>query len=317
MTSKLKRIIKDGIKKTDSLVSRAALRLGFEKDGLLVFGFHAVFNNRNDADDAVIRISPGKAVEVGDLDYFIRHFKEHGYKFISPWEPGGLEPKGRYAMLTFDDGYYNNVLTLPVLEKNNVPAVFFVTTFNVIENKSFWWDVVFRERKKEGKTAREISDEEILLKSKTFRERDSYLRERFEPKAFNPISDIDRPFTDNELKSFSKHPLVHIGNHTHNHAILTNEEDDVIGMEIEECQKNIQMITGTIPNSIAYPDGRFSERVIKATRNKDLSFGFTVEQEKNNVPLVNNLRISRFIPAGSEIEEQCIKSRSDVRFNPI
>ena len=41
-------------------------------------------------------------------------------------------------MLTFDDGYYNNHLALPVLEEFDVPALFFISTNHVKQQKCFW-----------------------------------------------------------------------------------------------------------------------------------------------------------------------------------
>lgn len=66
----------------------------------------------------------------------------------------------KYAMITFDDGYFNNILALEILNKFKVPSVIFVTTKNVEENNSFWWDVVFKFRKKQGVAFHKIKKEQ-------------------------------------------------------------------------------------------------------------------------------------------------------------
>lgn len=46
----------------------------------------------------------------------------------------------RAAVITFDDGYADNLLNAkPILEKNNAPSTVFVTTMAVCQEKEFWW----------------------------------------------------------------------------------------------------------------------------------------------------------------------------------
>ncbi|MEJ7665168.1 MAG: polysaccharide deacetylase family protein [Hymenobacter sp.] len=56
----------------------------------------------------------------------------------------GLDPAGKYALITFDDGYFNNHLALPVLRRYGVPATFFISSHHVLSGQAFWWDVVYR-----------------------------------------------------------------------------------------------------------------------------------------------------------------------------
>src|SRR5260370_33213581 len=82
---------------------------------------------------------------------FLGHFCQQGYSFVSPGQIlGGLQPSGKYILLTFDDGYCNNLRALPVMEEFNAPAVFFISCDHVREGKAFWWDVVFREGRESG-----------------------------------------------------------------------------------------------------------------------------------------------------------------------
>lgn len=56
----------------------------------------------------------------------------------------GEKPAKPYcAVLTFDDGYKNNVTTaLPVLQKYHLPATFFLPTSFIGSNKVFWFDAL-------------------------------------------------------------------------------------------------------------------------------------------------------------------------------
>lgn len=45
------------------------------------------------------------------------------------------------AVITFDDGYIDNLTTaLPILRKLNIPATFFITTGNIGSAEPFYWD---------------------------------------------------------------------------------------------------------------------------------------------------------------------------------
>src|SRR5437879_8307877 len=88
---------------------------------------------------------------------FIKHFQGQGYRFVSPRQIlEGLQRGGKHVLLTFDDGYFNNLRALRVMEEFNAPAVFFVSSDHVGEGKAFWWDVAYREGRKRGRAEEEI-----------------------------------------------------------------------------------------------------------------------------------------------------------------
>lgn len=53
----------------------------------------------------------------------------------------GAELPPNAAMVTFDDGYRDNIeVAFPILERWRVPAVFFVATDYITRRRLFWWD---------------------------------------------------------------------------------------------------------------------------------------------------------------------------------
>jgi peptidoglycan/xylan/chitin deacetylase (PgdA/CDA1 family) len=304
------------VRATDSMVARAYLSLFRERNALLSFLFHSLF--RDEREIALNQIDPLQRTTVAQFRRFVEYYLEHGYRFIGPDDLiAGVDPDGKYAIITFDDGYYNNTLALPVLEEFNVPAVVFVSTDHVRQNKCFWWDVLYRERVAEGASLRKAYGEGVAMKSKTTEQIERDLKARFGPESFVPRSDIDRPFTPAELREFAANRHIHLGNHTANHAILTNYTEEQVRAQIVEAQESIREMTGVDPSVIAYPNGAHSGQVLETCGELGLKIGFTVKPKKNVLPLdvhsADGLRLGRFAPHGdSAIEDQCRTYRSDL-----
>ena len=197
-----------------------------------------------------------------------------------------------------------------------MPALFFISTDHVQQNKCFWWDVMYRERRSAGATRREAYQEILGLKSLRTEEIEVELTRRFGPDAFKPRGDIDRPFTPSELAEFARSPLVHLGNHTAGHGILTNYTPGEIRGQIERAQAALREMTGVTATTISYPNGGFDDVVVEAAREAGLKLGFTVRPGKCALPdgrPDDPFRLGRFIPhGGAPTAQQCRTCRSDV-----
>jgi peptidoglycan/xylan/chitin deacetylase (PgdA/CDA1 family) len=297
----------------DAAVARAYLALFRERSAVMSFLFHSLFRDEREIDCG--HLDPLQRTTMAQFRQFVEYYVGQGYRFITPADlVAGLPGDGRYVMITFDDGYYNNHLALPILEQFNVPATFFISTNHVRQNKSFWWDVVYRERLAQGGTPGDAYDEALAMKGLRSEEIESKLLERLGPSALTPRTEIDRPMTPAELREFSRHPLVHIGNHTANHAILTNYTPDEIRALLEECQSALTEMTGKTPISIAYPNGGHDDTVVRIAREVGLTVGVTVRPAKNRLGQGSGLlRLNRFCPDGPmPMRTQCRTFRSDV-----
>ena len=158
----------------DQITSIVYLSLFHEKNSLIIFIFHGLFCNRKEF--CLNVVEPQNIITVEQFRLFIEYYLAHNYTFISPYDIlEGLNKNKKYALINFDDGYYNCQNALPILKEYNVPAVFFISTNHVIYNKCFWWDVLFRQRIKQGISLRKIFHEEKLLKSKTNDEIEKYI----------------------------------------------------------------------------------------------------------------------------------------------
>jgi len=308
--------LKAAILALEATMTSKVLPATHEEGTLLSFLFHGLFENDEEVRSGMLDPQQGVTVEM--FRAFLEHFQGQGYRSISPRQIlEGLEPGGKYILLTFDDGYFNNLRALPAMEEFNAPAVFFVSSDHVREGKAFWWDVAYREGQKRRKTEGEIGEAVAGYKRMKTEEVEFDLKKEFGKDALRPVDDLDRPFTPSELREFAEHRLVSIGNHTKNHAILTNYSLAEAREQIQGAQDAIQEMTGKIPEMISYPNGNSSTQIEQAAQDAGLQLGVVVRRGKNRLPLKTGaheaMSLKRFILWGDrEIEAQCRTSRANI-----
>ena len=251
------------------------------------------------------------------------HYQVHGYAFVTPAQVlAGLDPAGKYVLITFDDGYYNNHLALPVLRQFGVPATFFISTHHVQTGEAFWWDVVYRGRQRQPLPPGARQAEHALLRRLRHPEIRQYLLAHFGPAALQPVGDLDRPFTPTELAAFARAPEVVLGNHTAHHAVLTNYAPPAAAQELAAGQQYLAQLTGTVPSAVAYPHGNTSPAVVAAALGAGLRLGTTVQAGKNYLPFaqhrVNSLLLKRFLLWGDQnVQRQCTLFRTDFHLKQL
>ena len=246
----LKQLIKKGLNAVDDL----AVATGHNAAGpesLVNVLFHSLY--QNEAQLASRDLAPNQNVTVANFRDFVEKMLESGCTIVSPAQiDAGLAPGRRYLSITFDDGYFNNVLALEVLDQFRFPATFFVSTDHVQQNKAFWWDAFSREFSRSGVSPDQQKSEIEQLKVMTPEKIEAYLCQRFGPAVLRPYGDIDRPFTPRELGQFALNPWVHVGNHTRDCAILTNCTPAEMVDQITACQDALAvLLPSPIPTATA------------------------------------------------------------------
>lgn len=312
---------KNALNRLDEAVGRACLAVLPERPALLVFMFHVLFED--EAAMTLNLVDPQQRITTRIFAQFVAYYLTHGYTFVSPGEVvHGLDPTKKYVLITFDDGYYNNHLALPILRHYGVSATFFISSHHVLTGQAFWWDVVYRERQRQPLTPPAQHAEYAQLKQWRHPEIEQYLLAHFGPTALQPVGDLDRPFTSAELRAFAREPEVFLGNHTAHHAVLTNYLPEAAGRELVACQQHLLEIAGTAPCAVAYPNGNTSTAVVAAAAAAGLRLGVTVRAGKKYLPFarhhVNLLQLNRFLLWGDQdVAAQCARFRIDVRLRNV
>jgi len=102
--------------------------------------YHRVFDAASDPQR--LCVSPKHFAD--HLDYLRRNYPVLSLKQLSSALRKGRLPR-RGVVLTFDDGYSDNLLNAkPLLERYDTPATFFITTGYLGSRREFWWDELER-----------------------------------------------------------------------------------------------------------------------------------------------------------------------------
>ena len=315
----LTHILNQVVQAADHAASRVQVRFGERRGALITLFFHNVFADEREV--ALDLAYPQQRTTVEHLRRAIEYYQSAGYRFVSQDEIlRGLDPAGRFVLLTFDDGYFNNLRALPLMEKSNVPALFFVPGEMVLTGKSYWWDVLWRVRRQQGASVESVMAEtwnRVGARADVIEAavmKDAGVRE------LRAAGDVDRLFTAGELAKFAAHPLVSIGNHGCSHECLTAYSRAEVLEIVTRAQRQLTEITGQLPVAIAYPYGLLSAETVEVSREAGLKLGFTTEARKFYVNRKLDadvaMRIGRFaLWSDREIESQFELTRADLMWH--
>jgi peptidoglycan/xylan/chitin deacetylase (PgdA/CDA1 family) len=295
----------------------APVQVAVRERGGGIFGlmFHTLFADR--AEIARGEAHPHQETTLAQIEAILIYFRQCNYRVISPSQlASGVDPKGRYAMLTFDDGYFNNARVLPLLEKYDGHATVFVAADYVLKGRAFWWEALYARRRAQGWQHGRIFAEMSDLNRQRTAEVEEWIKNEFG--GFPPPrGDMDRPFTPAELKRFAASPHVTIGNHTVNHTVLGPYSEEEMAREIAEAQRLMRELVGYHPLVIAYPNGCYSPRLLEICQSAGLKLGFSAVERKDYLcrsgQPANPMNLGRFrLDPSRDVGSQLTRFRSDL-----
>jgi len=226
------------------------------------------------------------------------------------------DSKEKYATIMFDDGYKDNIdYALPILEKYNVKASFYVVTDCIDKNIPTWTHILEYSFQNTNITDLKLNfdflpDELKIQKLKSKEDRISYVR-KLKPflkkisyeereQVLNVISnsfhDVKLPklmMNWDDLKLLKKKGH-YIGSHTVTHSMLgTMKDENKIFNELANSMNSIKNNLGHTPLTISYPVGSFNETTKRISKSVGYKIGLAVKQNIFNPEKEDLFEVSR------------------------
>lgn len=221
----------------------------------------------------------GLSITPGFLETTILTLRELGYEIVRQDEIAarlGQEGGPPFAVLTFDDGYRDNLThALPVLRRLAAPFTLFVCAGFAERTAPLWWLDIEEAVTKLHTLRLELPDGGVLERAETDMEkrhaaRVLYWRLRDQPEdvlqaavaalcrqaGVDPMARVARLCMDWEaLETFASEPLASLGAHTLSHPRLARLEAKPALAEMAESRKRIEERLGVPARHFAYPVG--------------------------------------------------------------
>jgi len=298
-----KRRIKETIASTARRIGMLSIRSIRNKSksppsNCAILMYHRVLENISEPDNLV---QPGMAVSAETFEEQLQYLSTH-YPVIPLSDmvarlKSGRVGKEKFAAITFDDGWKDNVtVAYPILKKMSIPATIYLTTDFVETGKSFWFlrltRIITRYSPETSILARMLdstaAEQNIPLDVTPTDITDSSGRldiQKFmvQVKRLNPDS-IERLIADleRELKADSGDELaqmimtwddvrsmdsaiIQIGSHGCSHKILTQLNDETVKDELERSKREIEGRLDREIDAFAYPNGDHDKRIRSLT----------------------------------------------------
>jgi peptidoglycan/xylan/chitin deacetylase (PgdA/CDA1 family) len=210
------------------------------------------------------------------LEYLIGWLRRRGWEIVSLEtciKRLTTEPRaGRYAVLTFDDGYRDNYsVALPILERSNTPFMVYVPTGAPTRTLNAWWlglREIFRSRDTVAIDPMGVRFRCPDFHNKTLAlhkvsewihadyRRIAMLDSTFERAGLSLSALNDRYFlNESELQVLARHPLASIGGHTTSHPALASLDHLSARTEMADNRNYLENLLQVPVRHIAYPYG--------------------------------------------------------------
>jgi len=280
-----------------------------EPGSITIFLLHGVIRQQSNG----VRNYTRKHLPETRFDALCALLSQRGYPVDADEAVAMLEGKDdvpdRAFLLTFDDGFRNNLtVAAPLMERHGIPGVFYVTSGFVEHNWASWIDLVEDAVEKTRRRALRLpwSNEEWPLDTraaqialldevrrvgKTHADLDPYsiadqIRHDCGVGEFDPHPELDQKLSWAEVRSLARGAGFTVGGHSHSHPILTHLSPDELDWELDTSMNLLSQALGGPIRHYSYPEGLehcYSDAVIMGLRDRGVVCAPTASPGPNRV----------------------------------
>ena len=259
----------------------------------------------------------------------LRYLK-HNFDCVSLTELIHSAPKNKnrkQIALTFDDGYLNNLtVALPLIEKYQIPVTFFISGICTEEKpvnylfpdllqalerlklKELKW--VFDEMKLSDELKSSQLDFYSIAKKFTKAERlkfEQLLKTQLDSDEFMQSidSEIWQLLSTESLKKLANSKFVTIGSHGYSHYLFAEISEKDCIEELSVSKNALENCIGKQIDFVAYPDGNYSNNVVRLANEVGYSHQFAVYSNPD-FPVNQKDIISRHVVSSTTTSKSCM-----------
>ena len=239
------------------------------------------------------KAGPAESFDDGVIDTNVEEFERHircvkqhftviGVDELCAFAAGGALPPNPVA-ITFDDGYLDNYqYALPILQRHDCKAIFFVATSFTSERRLYWWDRVAYLMKQSSRAAIELDYPSRLrlelgdrplaifrllrfIKACPALDMQRLLAELSVATGVAWSRDLEREAADRLLMTWEqlramRRAGMDVQSHTRTHRILQTLPLEELEAELVGSRDDLLRELGEAPRALAYPIGRPLQR---------------------------------------------------------
>ena len=273
----------------------------YRQSRFLVLCYHGVVTRSRAEDRFGYHNSVTPKEFSSQLEYLGARYRFVGLDGLEAWSQGERTTKPP-VLITFDDGYRNNLtLAAPVLRRYGAPALFFLTTSHIGTTDLLWTqETLLRILSGPGIVLDPLPGwpggplpadlaarrESALSITEALKKIPDPVR-RQHLSALRTAMPLDSSLIDHELDDFlswdEARELVRqgfeIGSHTETHPVLSRLASDALRQELAGSRQRLETELACPIRSIAFPNGSpedYNPEVMEACRQNGYPFAFAV-----------------------------------------
>ena len=251
----------------------------------------------------------------------VAYLREH-FEFVPP-HAVDRRRRGRdrvQIVLTFDDGFRNNAeVAAPILERYDVPALFFVSSRHAVPGKYLWFSYLralerwfaedelrFRgamfDMRETGRSQSVARLSRILLDltphpAAMYDAIEGELPRLEDFVSARDLADSYAGMTAEQMARLARNPSFAFGVHTVDHPLLTRCTSQEALAQIRRNRAWIEDVCGRPGDTIAYPSGDYDAAIVAMCRDNGLRRGYAVIPRLNGNSPLEIPRIGIYAPS--------------------